>query len=61
MDTLQDNNRPHGLYGDVYDKQTEAKSRKVTQPYYPFTPWESEAISYIVRDELLKEIKNKFN
>lgn len=59
MNALQDNNRPHGLYGDVYDRQTGAKSR--IRREQPLTKWESEAIHYIVVDELLKEITKKYN
>jgi hypothetical protein len=56
---FKDLNRPEGCYGDHYDKMTRAKDRFVGKPYQPFTEWESEAIKYIVVDELLKELTNK--
>lgn len=58
---FKDLNRPEGMYGDHYDKMTGAKTRFVTKPYQPFTPWESEAVSEIVKQELLKTIKNNLN
>lgn len=50
-----DGNRPHGLYGEVYDRQTSAKSHRVTMPYIPFTKFESE-IARIVLEELNKTL-----
>lgn len=55
---MRDNNIPHGLYGDHYAKMTGSKTRKVTQPYYPMTQWESEAVD-IVLDELNKKLNLK--
>jgi len=47
---FKDNNRPHGLYGYEYDRQTKAKDRFVTMPYQPFEPWESQAIKIIIEE-----------
>lgn len=55
---MQDNNRPEGLWGDVYDRITSAKSKKATQPYYIFPQWESDAVE-IILDELNKKLNLK--
>lgn len=53
---MEDGNRPEGLWGEVYNKQTGSKTRKVTQPYFEFTRWEVEAV-----DVQLEQIKKNLN
>lgn len=50
-----DGNRPHGLYGEVYDRATSAKSRRVTMPYYPMTHFEAE-VARIALEEINKKL-----
>lgn len=57
---FKDLNRPEGAYGDVYDKQTQALSRKVTAPYHGMYSWEKEIVR-IVEEELVKELHRKLN
>lgn len=50
---MEDLNRPHGLYGDVYDRSTNSFSRWTTTPLRSFEPWEKVAI-----DQLLKKLND---
>lgn len=52
---MGDGNRPHGLYGEVYDRQTNRKDRYVTKPYYPFAGWEAE-VAKIALEEINKKL-----
>ncbi len=53
---FKDLNRPDGLYGEVYDRQTRAKDRVVGMVYTPFEPWEAQAVEII-----LEELNKKLN
>lgn len=55
---MGDNNRPEGLWGDVYDRQTSGRSKVVTQPLQKITRWESQAIE-IILDEINKKLNLK--
>lgn len=55
---IKDTRRPEGLYGDVYDKSTGAKSRAVTKRYIGGQWWDYE-IARIATEELLKHINEK--
>lgn len=52
---FKDLNRPDGLWGDVYDRQTRSKDRFVTKPYYPFEGWEAE-VARIALEEINKKL-----
>jgi hypothetical protein len=52
---FKDENRPHGLYGEVYDRSTGAKSRRSTQPFQKMTNWEAE-VARIALEELNKKL-----
>lgn len=52
---FKDNNRPDGLYGEVYDKQTRVHDRVVTAPYVPFEYWEAE-VARIALEEIHKQL-----
>lgn len=52
---LSDGNRPDGFYGEVYDKQTRSRDRFVGVHYYPFEPWETQAVE-IILEELNKTL-----
>lgn len=55
---FKDLNRPDGFYGEVYDKQTNAKDRFVSVHYHPFEPWEAQAVE-IILEELNKKLNLK--
>jgi hypothetical protein len=50
-----DNDRPSGLYGEVYDRQTNARDRFVGMPYRKFEYWEAE-IARIALEEINKKL-----
>jgi hypothetical protein len=58
LTNMQDGNRPGGLYGEVYDKQTGSKTRKVTEPYYEFAKWEAQ-VAQIALEEINKKLNLK--
>lgn len=51
-----DLNRPSGLWGEVYDRSTGARTRFATKPLQETTNWEKEAISATL---LLEELRQK--
>lgn len=53
---MGDGNRPHGLYGEVYDRQTNRNDRVVGKPLQEITRWESEAIGAILLQEINKKL-----